>query len=78
MVDFAPLGLIPSPEKNTQVDLSFPTGMEPFRLVVPYPKEESRLLASILPFQPSVSYKVFKQNLLSTHFPFNGGPFTSC
>ena len=29
--------------------------IEPFRLVVPWPEEESRLLAPILPFQPTVS-----------------------
>ena len=29
--------------------------IEPFRLVVPWPKEQNRLLAPILPFQPTVS-----------------------
>ena len=38
------------------VELSFPIYMEPYRLVVPWPKEENRLLAPIRPFQPWVSY----------------------
>ena len=29
--------------------------IEPLRLLVPWPKEQSRLLAPILPFQPAVS-----------------------
>lgn len=60
-MDFAPLGLIPSPDRNAQVDFSFPTGMEPFRLVVPYPKEESRLFATVRPFQSSVCMTILAQ-----------------
>ena len=42
------------------VDLSFPVYLEPYRLVVPWPAQENRLLAPIRPFQPWVS--LFKNN----------------
>ena len=37
-----------------QVDLSIPIYSEPYRLLVPWPAEENRLLAPIRPFQPLV------------------------
>ena len=36
------------------IDLSVPVMVLPNKLIVPWPKEESRLLASIRPFQPLV------------------------
>ena len=54
MVDVAPIGFVASPLKYQQVDISVPKIIEPFILIVPWPKEESRLLASIRPFQPMV------------------------
>jgi len=38
-----------------QVELSIPNYMEPYRLVVPWPEKENRLLAPIRPFQPLVN-----------------------
>jgi len=53
-VDLAPVGLMPNPQKYQQIDFSVPISMDPCRLVVPYPKEESRLMAPLRPFQPTV------------------------
>ena len=50
----AVFGVISSHSKFQQCDLSTPIMIEPFGLVVPYPKEENRLLAPIRPFQPIV------------------------
>lgn len=47
-------GLVPSPAKYQVIDISVPIIITPYRLVVPWPKEMSRLLAPILPFQPMV------------------------
>lgn len=51
----APFGIIPSPEKYQMIDMSVPVMIEKYYIVVPWPNEESRLLAPIRPFQPIVS-----------------------
>ena len=43
-----------TPPKYEQIDFSVPKMIEPYVIIVPWPKEESRLLASIRPFQPMV------------------------
>ena len=53
-VDIAPIGLVASPLQYKQIDVSVPKMFEPYILIVPWPKEESRLFASIRPFQPMV------------------------
>ena len=53
--DLAMSGLMSSHSRYQKCDFSTPTMIESFKLVVPYPKEESRLLAPIRPFQPMVS-----------------------
>ena len=55
--DILAIGLVASPLAYSQVDISVPVMMEPFRLIVPWPEEESRLLAPIRPFQPIVRAK---------------------
>jgi hypothetical protein len=40
--------------KYQQIDFSVPKMIEPYIIIVPWPKEESRLLAPIRPFQPMV------------------------
>lgn len=52
-------GVISSHSKFLVVDLSVPLLMEPYYIVVPWPKEESRLLAPIRPFQPMVISKEY-------------------
>ena len=49
------LGIVASPAYIKQVDISLPVLIDPYRLFVPWPKEESRLLAPIRPFEPVVS-----------------------
>ena len=44
-------------ETFLRMDISVPMEIEPYGLIVPWPKEESRLLAPIRPFQPMVIYK---------------------
>jgi hypothetical protein len=44
-------GLISSHSKYQLVDLTVPFAIEPWHLIVPWPKEEGRLLATIRPFQ---------------------------
>lgn len=44
-------GLVLSISKYEVMDVSAPVLMEPYRLIVPWPKEQSRLLAPIRPFQ---------------------------
>ena len=48
------------------IDISVPIISEPYKLVVPWPKYESRLFAPIRPFQPLVSCSsirtIFKGN----------------
>ena len=41
-------------------DMSNPILNQPYELIVPWPEEESRLLAPIRPFQPLVIYSLFK------------------
>ena len=53
-VDMAPFGIMPSPEKYQIIDMSVPVMIEQYYIVVPWPKEKSRLLAPIRPFQPIV------------------------
>jgi hypothetical protein len=48
-------GVTASHAKYLSCDLSTPVMMEPYYIVVPWPKEESRLLAPIRPFQPEVN-----------------------
>ena len=50
----APFGIIPNPEKYQMVDMSVPILIESYFIVVPWPAEESRLLAPIRPFEPYV------------------------
>ena len=54
VADVGPIGLVANPDKYKQVDISVPKMIEPYIIIVPWPKEESRLLASIRPFQPMV------------------------
>ena len=54
LADLAPYGILPSPSKYEVIDTTVPFLIEPYRLVVPWPKPESRLLAPIRPFQPLV------------------------
>ena len=53
-VDISPIGLNPTVNRYKQIDFSVPKMIEPNILIVPWPEEESRLLASIRPFQPAV------------------------
>jgi hypothetical protein len=50
------MGLVANPERYKQLDITVPAMIDPYHLVVPWPKEESRLLAPIRPFQPIVNY----------------------
>ena len=52
--DLAPIGLISSPLRYQQIDVSVPKVIEPFILIVPWPNEQSHLLATIRPFTPMV------------------------
>ena len=52
--DFAPIGQPMTHEAFLRVDISVPVLIEPYGLIVPWPNEESRLLAPIRPFQPMV------------------------
>ena len=72
--DIAPNGFGMAWSKYQVVDLSVPIMIEPYRIVVPWPKEQSRLLAPIRPFQPLVSghslinlilYKIFVNMFIS-------------
>ena len=49
-----PFGMVASHARYQIVDLSYPVQLAPMRIVVPWPSEESRLLAPIRPFQPMV------------------------
>ena len=49
-------------ETFLRMDISVPIEIEPYGLIVPWPKEESRLLAPIRPFQPMVIYKWLSYN----------------
>ncbi len=60
------LGVTASLAKYLACDLSTPVMMEPFYIVVPWPKEESRLLAPIRPFQPEVC---ISQTHILLHIP---------
>ena len=51
--DISALGFAPSLNYSL-IDLSVPVLIQPYRLIVPWPDEESRLLAPIRPFQPAV------------------------
>ena len=46
----------------TRMDISCPLNLVPFGMMVPWPEEETRLLAPIKPFQPTVNDKI--ENLL--------------
>ena len=48
-------GFVANPERYKIIDISVPVLIDPYHLVVPRPKEESRLLAPVRPFQPIVS-----------------------
>jgi hypothetical protein len=52
------IGIPLSIKAYQQCDLSNPILNQPYDLIVPWPKEESRLLAPIRPFQPMVIYIV--------------------
>ena len=54
--DITALGLVAVPEIVKLIDASVPVMMNPLRLLVPWPEEESRLLAPIRPFQLTVNY----------------------
>ena len=62
--DIFAIGLVASASAYSQIDITVPVMMEPFRLIVPWPKEESRLLAPIRPFQPIVWKLVLKNSFL--------------
>jgi hypothetical protein len=53
--DISALGFAPSLNYSL-IDLSVPVLIQPYRLIVPWPDEESRLLAPIRPFQPAVRH----------------------
>ena len=55
--DVAAFGIITTYDKFLVLDISVPLIIEPHRIIVPWPKEESRLLATIRPFQPLVFLK---------------------
>ena len=57
--DMAIFGVTASHAKYLVCDLSTPVMMEPYYIVVPWPREESRLLAPIRPFQPEVCKSQF-------------------
>ena len=50
-MDFSVFGLLSSYAKYQVVDMTIPFMIEPWHLIVPWPKEESRLLATVRPFQ---------------------------
>ena len=53
-------GVISSHSKYQVVDMTIPFRIELWHLIVPWPKEESRLLATIRPFQlPVIIYYVY-------------------
>ena len=49
------LAVVISHARSLVLDISSYVMIEPFRLLVPWPKEVNRLLAPIRPFQPPVS-----------------------
>ena len=51
------MGVVASHDRFLVCDLSIPVLMQKYYIVVPWPKEESRLLATIRPFQPEVLKK---------------------
>jgi hypothetical protein len=61
-VDVTGFGVTSSYAKYQVIDMSVPMMIEPWHIVVPWPKEESRLLAPIRPFQPPVM-NIFVQKL---------------
>ena len=54
------MGLVATPERYKQLDVTVPAMIDPYRLVVPWPKEKSRLLAPVRPFQPIVNLFLFR------------------
>jgi len=54
VVDISPIGFVANQLNYQQFDFSVPKMIEPYVIVVPWPNEESRLLAPIRPFQPMV------------------------
>ena len=54
-VDISAIGVDMLHNVFEKVDISVPVMIEPYKLVVPWPDEESRLLAPIRPFQPLVN-----------------------
>ena len=54
VVDISPIGFVANSPKYEQIDFSVPKMIEPYVIIVPWPKEESRIWASIRPFQPMV------------------------
>jgi len=46
-------------EQLESIDISYPISLNPFRMIVPAPKEKSRLFAFIRPFQPLVTAAKF-------------------
>ena len=53
-VDIISIGFSPTADRIVFMDFSTPLIVQPNRLVVPFPKEESRLLATVMPFQSMV------------------------
>ena len=51
----AAFGIVPSHSKYLATDFTVPILADPFYIIVPWPKEQSRLLAMIRPFQYPVS-----------------------
>lgn len=47
---------IPTPDRLKEMDFTIPLVITRYRFLVPWPKEESRLLAPIRPFQSMVAY----------------------
>ena len=53
--------LIPSLERSQWMDFTIPVGIERYRLLLSYPKEEGRLTAIIRPFKSNVCSIFFKK-----------------
>ena len=55
----AVFGMVPSHSKYLLTDFTVPLLSDPFRMIVPWPKEQSRLLAPVRPFQYPVGVYLY-------------------
>lgn len=58
-VDIAPMLLIPTLERAQKMDFTIPISFGHYRLMVPYPKQQSNLATLIEPFDLSVRHVIF-------------------